>query len=207
LAAIQREAPDVLVIEEVNDRWLRDLRPLTGLFPHTVTVPRDDNFGIALFSRRPLAHQEVLDLGEVGVPTLRVRLALDGTRLTVLATHPVPPGSPRHYRWRNEQLQAVARMAAEQDGAVVVIGDLNTTPWSAHFRRMLRRGKLRDTGRGWGFVGTWPAWLWPLRIPLDHCLISGQLEVTHRRVGAAVGSDHLPLVVDLRPAASGSLTR
>jgi endonuclease/exonuclease/phosphatase (EEP) superfamily protein YafD len=36
-----------------------------------------------------------------------------------------------------------------------------------------------------------------LMIPIDHCLVSPQIRVTGMRTGRAIGSDHLPIIVDM----------
>jgi endonuclease/exonuclease/phosphatase (EEP) superfamily protein YafD len=36
------------------------------------------------------------------------------------------------------------------------------------------------------------------RIPLDHCLVSSGLDVLDKRLGPQVGSDHLPVVIELQ---------
>jgi hypothetical protein len=68
--------------------------------------------------------------------------------------------------------------------AYILLGDLNVTPWSPHFRQLLQQTGL-------------PAQVPPLRIPLDHCLVSPAFQVIERRVGPRLGSDHLPLIVTL----------
>jgi endonuclease/exonuclease/phosphatase (EEP) superfamily protein YafD len=37
-----------------------------------------------------------------------------------------------------------------------------------------------------------------LGIPLDHCLVSPELAVVDRRRGPHVGSDHLPLLIEIQ---------
>ena len=99
----------------------------------------------------------------------------------------------------------VARRLAEL-GALVRAGpgrsllcaDLNATPWSPHFGDLLRDAGLRDARRGFGHQPTWPAPLGAAaRIPIDHCLVSAGIAVRDLRVTAPIGSDHLPVVVDL----------
>jgi endonuclease/exonuclease/phosphatase family metal-dependent hydrolase len=49
-----------------------------------------------------------------------------------------------------------------------------------------------------GLQWSWPVGLWPLALPIDHCLVSEKVEVVDRWMGPDVGSDHYPLVVDVR---------
>ena len=79
----------------------------------------------------------------------------------------------------------------------MVLGDLNATAWCYAFRRFLRETGLKDSARGWGYQATWPTGFLPLRIPIDHCLLSPDLKVLNRRIGPNVGSDHFPLTVEL----------
>jgi endonuclease/exonuclease/phosphatase (EEP) superfamily protein YafD len=193
-----REAnPHVIVLEEVDARWIEELAGLRGQFPHGVSEPRGDNFGIAMLSRLALHDASIVDLGEAGVPSVIARVDYFGRVVTLLATHPLPPVGARYTKLRNEQLSAVASFAERLEAPVILLGDLNVTPWCSEFRRFVRASKLRNGSAGLGLHATWPSRLWPLRIPIDHCLISADLRVARKEVGPHVGSDHLPLLVDL----------
>jgi endonuclease/exonuclease/phosphatase (EEP) superfamily protein YafD len=98
---------------------------------------------------------------------------------------------------RNLQLSMVADWAAERAGPVVLVGDLNTTSWSPFFSDLLSASGLRDSRLGYGVEATWPWFPLPLRIPIDHCLVSSHFDVKARRVGRNVSSDHRPIVVEL----------
>lgn len=198
LQAIRAASPDVIVLLEVNDDWMRALKPLMeGAYEFSVTQPQDENFGIALLSRLPLESSAILFLGEGGVPSIRARARLGERTVTILATHAVPPIGAERAAIRNGQLAAVAEIAATIPGPLVVLGDLNCTHFSSRFRDLLTAGELEDSARGRGFQPTWPApWL-PVMLPLDHCLIRGGVAVRRRRTRAACGSDHRSLVVDL----------
>ena len=80
---------------------------------------------------------------------------------------------------------------------MIVIGDLNLTPWSPRFRALLDDGGLGDSRVGFGHHATWPVWFPLLLIPIDHVLADPEIKVYRREVGPAVGSDHYPVLVEL----------
>jgi endonuclease/exonuclease/phosphatase (EEP) superfamily protein YafD len=197
VASIKKFRPDLVVIEEVNERWLKELARLREDYPHVKHEARDDNFGIALFSRLPFEDAEIVYLGRAEVPSVTVRLVVAGRKLTILGTHPLPPGSLENFRLRNEQLDAVATFVRKQPNPLIVLGDFNVTPWSYYFERLVKEGGLTDSSAGRGIHATWPAAGLPLRIPIDHCLVSAEVGIASKIIGGNVGSGHLPVVVDL----------
>lgn len=187
--------PDILVLEEVDNDWITDLEWLDASYPFSVARPRQDNFGIVLFSKLPLEETEVVYIGDVGVPSIVATARMPHTKLRVLATHPLPPVGPAYSRRRNKQLARIPEYVRSPH-PVVLLGDLNVTPWNTHFRRLLDRSGLRDSAKGYGVQPTWPNVISLLRIPIDHCLHSDGLVVVDRMVGENTGSDHYPLIVD-----------
>ena len=193
--AVEAADPDFLVLEEVSARWMSELGWLQASHPHSVVEPREDNFGIALFSKLPFGRSDVLTIGSAGVPSLSATAATKGGELRLLATHPVPPSGADYAHWRDEQL---ALLPAHIDASVpfLLIGDLNTTPWNHHFRRLLATTGLIDSSRGRGVQPTWPNFTFLLRLPIDHVLHSPSITVHDKTIGSDVGSDHFPVVVD-----------
>jgi endonuclease/exonuclease/phosphatase (EEP) superfamily protein YafD len=62
-------------------------------------------------------------------------------------------------------------------------------------------GELRNSQVGFGLQPTFSSQSnLLLRVPIDHLVHSGALEVTDRRLGPPLGSDHFPLLVDLQLA-------
>ncbi|MEQ1852775.1 MAG: endonuclease/exonuclease/phosphatase family protein [Chthoniobacteraceae bacterium] len=198
LGEIRRVQPDVLLLMEVNHAWVLALQDLSKTLPHRVIIPREDNFGIALFSRLPLTSSEVINWpDDFGVPSILAVIEPSGQPVFVVATHPLPPASKENAALRNEQLEKIAGAVSGQTLPAVVLGDLNATPWSPHFRNLERAASLRDTGRRSGWHPTWPSELPLLWIPLDHCLVSKEIPYATRTVGNYVGSDHFPIIVDV----------
>lgn len=139
-------------------------------------------------------------LGEIQVASIHAVLERPSGPLHLLATHPLPPGGADYAAWRNEQLANVAHFIGAVEGEAVVIGDLNTTPWSPYFKQLCRDADLRDSAKGFGLQVSWPTFCWPLGIPIDHCLVSPAIGVVDRRTGPNIGSDHSPLIVELTGA-------
>ena len=194
---IRQRNPDLVLLEEVNDAWMEHLAELKTAYPHLCEDAREDNFGIALFSKLPLNNPEIIHLGPAEIPNVTAEIEVSGRPIHFLGSHPLPPGSSENTRLRNQQLRALAEKIRSWRGSVVLLGDLNTTVWSHSFGELLRESGLRDSSRGLGVHTTWPANLSPLGIEIDHCLISDDLKVVTRTVGGNVGSDHLPLIIEL----------
>ncbi len=90
------------------------------------------------------------------------------------------------------------RMVTTAKRAAMVLGDLNTSPWSPSFRDLLKMGRLKDTRVGVGNQASWPAHFGMFGIPIDHFLINDQL-VAHRRhiVRTFRGSDHSAIAIEI----------
>jgi len=201
LEYIHREDPDIILLTEVDQRWTDALRVIEEEYPHSVAETDLGNFGIALYSRFQPRVIEVRSIGDVQAPpSVFAELEAHGSVLTILGTHPVPPVNAAQALSRDRQLAALAQLAAAVRGPVILLGDLNLTPWSPHFSELLERSGLRDTRNGFGVHATWPAGDPTfLKIPIDHCLVSDDVTVVDRSVGPELGSDHNPVVVDLAP--------
>jgi len=103
------------------------------------------------------------------------------TRL--IATHPLPPMRRAALELRDDQLRRLRQEVLAQPGPVVVLGDLDTSPWSRTFAELLEGTPLRDARRGTGVLPTWRATLLPV-VPIDHVLVgprAGRGRRPHRR--------------------------
>ena len=187
-----------MVLQEVTRRWMWAMEGLAAEYPHQLTGPREDNVAIAIFSRLPLARRDLHELGVAGLPTLTATVLVDEQPVALLVTHPKPPVERRQFLLRNDQLQEVGALARALPRPLVVVGDLNTTMWSPWYRDFCGPNELTNARDGFGILPSWPV-PYPAvaRLPIDHCLVSPGITVTGCRLGPAIGSDHLPLIVDL----------
>ncbi len=196
--AIRQIDPDFVVLEEVNPKWITDLADTLARYPHSQLTPRDDNFGIALLSRLPFQSSRTMYIGPAGAPSIIAEIETPQGKCAVLATHPLPPIGGEYAGYRNAQFVALSAEVRKATCPVLLFGDLNCTPWSPHFARLLADSGLQDSTRGWGVQRSWPADSWLLRIPIDHCLHSPAIRITRREIGPDVGSDHFPLIVEFQ---------
>jgi endonuclease/exonuclease/phosphatase (EEP) superfamily protein YafD len=192
---IEDENPDILVLEEISSRWLGDLTWLTNAYPHCRVEPREDNFGIALYSKLPLRDSKIVYVGEADVPSIIATVQLAQKDLCVVATHPLPPLGKDYSRLRNGQLEQLP-IILRSPHPILLLGDLNVTPWNTHFQKLLNDTGLQDSTKGFGYQPSWPSQSPALLIPLDHCLHSKEISILNRRIGKNVASDHYPLIVD-----------
>ncbi|MGB3779357.1 MAG: endonuclease/exonuclease/phosphatase family protein [Tunicatimonas sp.] len=199
VAQIHRYQPDILVLEEITPRWFAALSDQLTNYPYQLHAVREDNFGIWLLSKFPVSDEETIPWGPVHLPSATVRFRVGDQLARVVALHPMSPGDPQGVRWRNEQLRQIAARFQETDDPLLVVGDLNTTSFAPVFQEFAQDLRLTDSRRGFGLQCSWPAFSFnPFMITLDHCLVSEGWTVTRREVGNYVGSDHLPVYVELQ---------
>ncbi|MCP3906151.1 MAG: endonuclease/exonuclease/phosphatase family protein [Planctomycetes bacterium] len=191
---------DVVILQEVDTAWMEALAPLRESMPHSLEALRYDDFGIAVLSRLPMSRGgEVISLGRAGLPSLACTLERDGAAFTLIATHPVPPVRRSNARLRDGQIDDVATLIENAPRPVVLAGDLNASMWSVPYKDLVARTGLRNARAGFGVLGTWAprrrGWLG--RVPIDHCLHSRDVTIRSCATGPSIGSDHLPLEVEL----------
>ncbi len=187
--------PDVIGLVEVDRRWLDEIAPAVASYQGRLERTRDDNFGVALYTKLPLTGA-IETLGPT-VPSAVAQVAVGDTRLGIVLIHPLPPMSSGALADQLDQLDAVADRARGMATQVIVMGDFNATPWSAPFRRVVERSGLCDSRAGFGLQASWPTWSTIMRIPIDHVLASCSIGIVDRRIERSVGSDHFPVVIDL----------
>ncbi len=197
LEFIGDEKPDVIALQEITPAWEATLSALAADYPHSLIEARDDNFGIALLSRRPLTAVSAVDSPPHGYPTIIADVDVDGRGIRIINSHPTIPVSRTMYDARNRQLENLADLSRLAGGPRVLVGDFNITMWESNYRSLEARSGLRSARRGIGVAPTWPTFFPIAMIPIDHVLVSSDVGVTALRTGPRIGSDHLPLVVTL----------
>lgn len=100
------------------------------------------------------------------------------------------------YRTRAWEVEEILKMIRQETIPVILVGDLNSTPYNWVHSRLTRylRDAFEERGRGWGMT-------YHTRLPIfriDYVLVSEEWEIVSADVVDAYLSDHLPVVVKLR---------
>ncbi|MEN8171717.1 MAG: endonuclease/exonuclease/phosphatase family protein [Chloroflexota bacterium] len=193
---IAESDPDFVMLIEVNQAWLDDLNLSALGYEHFIAETREDNFGIALYSRYDLVNSEIQRFGQLDTPSIVAHLKIDQQPVVFILSHPVPPKTKWMTLQRSIQMTDLMTYAGELDEIVLAAGDFNATSWSPYYKDWLQLSQLRDSRKGFGIQPTWPTDNWLLRVPIDHILVSPEINVQYRAVGPDIGSDHFPLIMD-----------
>ncbi|WP_298962624.1 endonuclease/exonuclease/phosphatase family protein [uncultured Roseibium sp.] len=220
---LERENADIVVMQEVL-WWLQERRwERLGLtvgstgqngFPEHLQI--GELGGLAVYSRFPILKavtkviQGKLPAGanvyyDADRELLSLTLDTGDTPLQLVVIH---PDSPRtEPRWQNkrdyldELDEVIERLRNENSGHILAIGDWNSSPWSGRFQETLIANKLATA-----YPGGWPRntrFFFDYRLhkilgaPVDQFGASSDLQVVDVTLGPDIGSDHLPLIVEL----------
>ncbi len=190
---IQESQPDLIVLLEVDKRWMEGLTALGAEYSNRVVWP-DPTTGIAILSREPIFHSQVSNT-EGGNPWITAGIRMKGKELILIGAHPPAPVSRGNWELRNKQLETLSHHAATFQQAVLILGDLNITPWSPYFKKFLLQGRLTDWRSKFGWLPTWPAGIPLFWIPIDHVVTNIGVDIHEYVTGPDIGSDHYPILV------------
>jgi endonuclease/exonuclease/phosphatase (EEP) superfamily protein YafD len=206
LAMVEAIDPDVVLLTEPGAWWQAQLAPLARERPYTVLRPQEDTWGMLLYSRFPLVQPEVRFLVEEDIPSITAWIRLPaGDHVQFYGVHPRPPRPGDDTGDRDTELTLIAREIREQRRPAILAGDLNDVPWSRTPRQLRQTAALRDPRVGRGLFATFNANLQAgLRWPLDHVFVSDDFALCALERPGDIGSDHFPLLVDVRLQREGS---
>jgi len=194
---IEQESPDFVILEEIDEGWRKPLESLKNDWQHQTMVLDGGHFGIALLSRiSPIKSR--IERIDGHIPAIVAQFTIDDVPISLCGVHLTRPTSRAGALRQARQFDELMAHLSKQPAARIVVGDFNATPWTDSFAQFCEHSRLRSAREGFGVIPTWPTFLpGMLRIPIDHCLVTPEIEVRSLRLGPAVGSDHLPIIADL----------
>jgi endonuclease/exonuclease/phosphatase (EEP) superfamily protein YafD len=203
------QSADLISLLEVSPEAVPQLEAGLTNYQLIKAEPRHNSHGSAWFvARQPrypiqVMGSEVIHLpADSDRPLLKTTISYADKALELLCFHAIRPRSVATVAYQRVEFVALSEWSQsmlKQGKHPIAIGDYNNTPWSLSFRRLLTDSGMRNSQNGFGLQPTWHSSLPTfLQIPIDHCLYSSALVTRDRRVGADIGSDHLPIIVDLQ---------
>ncbi|QDT07208.1 Endonuclease/Exonuclease/phosphatase family protein [Rubripirellula lacrimiformis] len=194
---VRRQQPDLLVLCEVNDRWMDDLESLDDQFAFVKKHPLENKYGIALYTNLEVLSCRVRGLVKDDIPSIDASVRLrNGQPVRVFAIHPNPPRPGESTAKRDAELVLVGREVAD-DQSAIVLGDMNDVGWSRTTDLFQEVSGMLDPREGRGFFSTFDATSWFMRYPLDYLFHSDDFRVVQLQTLEPIGSDHFPLMIEL----------
>ncbi|WP_162056236.1 endonuclease/exonuclease/phosphatase family protein [Pontibacter pamirensis] len=201
LDIVYEQNPDIVLAMETNKWWTEHLAPLQDNYPYTVLYPLDNTYGMALYSKLPLADTQIKFLSHEEVPSIHTKVRLpDNSFFMLHAVHPVPPKPSEHPDNVGKEevaLLKVGETVAQSQLPTVVAGDFNDVAWSRTSRLFGTDSELGDVRIGRGLYNSFDATSRVLRWPLDHVYVSREFGVLELERLGKFGSDHFPIFVKL----------
>ncbi|BFT29980.1 endonuclease/exonuclease/phosphatase family protein [Alteromonas sp. D210916BOD_24] len=196
---VRHKRPDFLVTLESNEKWQSGISEIENDYPYTKFCPLENLYGMHLYSKYPFEDVTLRFLIEQDVPSIRVKVKVNGQQVTLHFLHPKPP-SPTENTYakpRDVELTLIGREIASTPGPVIVAGDLNDVAWSPTTRKFKKISGLLDPREGRGFFNTFHAQYPLVKWPLDHVFHSDHFVLINIEKLTSIGSDHFPLYTEL----------
>ena len=207
---INKYQPDMFLTMESDKKWGEAMEALDKDYPYSVKKALQNTYGIHLFSKLKLKEAKVNFFVSDDIPSIEAKVeTCDGYDFKFYGIHPPPPSPTEesNSKERDGELLSIARdIEPNKEKATIVMGDFNNVAWAKSSELFRKYSGLLDPRRGRGFFSTFHAKYWFLRIPIDLCYHSGNLEIEEIRPLENIGSDHLPLLVKFKIADEPSET-
>ncbi len=199
LEEITEANPDVIVLLEYGWGWHLTFKTSPVLAPYKYGSGHlQSHIGsVNVFSRLPLKSE--MQSWVAGRPMHTIEVELGSQALRLIGLHaPRPMNFPQYNYY--ECWEEMMPLLLSQPGPLVIVGDFNATQHSSVYQQLTQH-RLRSAhqDRGRGYATTWPNGYYlvpPIRI--DQVFLSPEVECVSIREGIGHGSDHRPLVVDVR---------
>ncbi len=193
---VKNESPHIISLQEISLNQSNKLMELAKDYPYFRIASKNKNSGIALFSKIRLLDLDIKQWGDDNFPLIHGKIKTETSAVTILSTHLLNPLFHSYPKGRNEQLDTIRRKL-NGDNSMIIVGDLNITRWSPVYKKFVKSLNLVNSRDGFGILPTWPSYFFHPIIPIDHCLISKNISVIDVKTGGNIGSDHIPLIVEL----------
>lgn len=194
---------DLLVLHEIPSKWQLPLRRLNKYYPYYFITTDAAPYDMAVFSKIPLNQRE--SWGDDAERNVAIRVhgvtQKRAIPFQLYAIHVASPLSMKAWKRRNRALRFHGWQLRDfAQPNQILLGDFNTTIFSAWYRRIERVSGLRNAQYGFGIMPTWSFFEKTTMfngLQIDHMLVSPEIDIEDRHTLGDYGSDHLPTYTKL----------
>lgn len=198
LDLVDNASPDVILLNEVNQKWAQAINVLDETYPYYIKHPLENTYGMILYSKYKLHNVEVNFLMDDNIPSIYAQLELPSKNLVTLhCVHPEPPKIGSDTYERDTEILLIGKRIVKEKKPCIVMGDLNDVAWSYTSELFQKRCNLLDPREGRGFFNTYNVFVPLLRFPLDHFFYTHDFKYIKLQRLKAFGSDHFPVMLKL----------
>lgn len=206
-ALVRKYNPDILLINEPDQKWAASISRLDVDFPYAIKYPQDNTYGMMLLSKLPLTESSVNFLVKDDVPSIFTKITLpSGSMIDFYGVHLKPPQPGTDTAERKSELHILSKKIRETKNPTLVAGDLNDVGWSVNLKQFRKYSEMVDPRQGRGFYNTYNVFLPLFRYPLDHIFYSREFGLVRLEKLESIGSDHFPMLISLHYEADGDYT-
>jgi endonuclease/exonuclease/phosphatase (EEP) superfamily protein YafD len=204
---IRSQRPDLYVLQEMTPASIRLVTSqLSHEFPYWFACWSKGPCWVLVGSRTPImVNKPLAETKRIIALTTQVR----GRAMGLVTVHPRTPVLPSWFRERNDQLTYAAEKTRTQPLPTVLLGDFNISIFSPVYKVIfrsappvagatptVRQAPLRPARQSLT-QPTWPRFIPPMMIPIDHIFTNQGFRPFHFRTLDHPGSDHRAIVADL----------
>lgn len=196
ISVLKNAKADILLLQEVTLVTERVLTSFKNTHPYQVSCQKRGVGSVAIVSRYPFADDTSQKCARF-FGYASAKILIDGQKIDLASFH-------SRWPWPSRQSRQITQLESEFEKLgqpLILAGDFNAAPWSAAVRRV---ADITHTRIVPGLKLTWAPRFVEFKttigalLPIDHILISPRFRVHSRKVLNDGGSDHFPVLTELR---------
>jgi len=190
---------DLVLLTEINQDWIKELQ-LEKLYPYSFLRPGRSADGAAIYSRYPLVRREKVPEANYFSSFFVELLLPSELRIPLYFVHAPPPQLDKDFSDRATLFSQMSNHAERQSKErAIMVGDFNTSFSSQYLQRISNILGLKDSSDGKYLFASWHIRQFPLiRTKIDHLFHGTKVQVERVTRIKDIGSDHYPIVWDLK---------
>ncbi len=188
-AALSSNA-DIVSMQELKENSLQQIDSLMSKqYPYQLSDLSIKGFGLALYSKYPIDSGRVIIEHEF--PMLIGKIKIGEKEFNFISATTSSPTNEKDFQKQIKQFKFITEYANKTVGPLIVMGDMNSAPWSNQIETLLKETDLKDSRKD--LSATYPAQS-PVQIPIDYIFHSQQLFCEKFNTLEQTSSNHLGIM-------------